>query len=101
MLNATRGTVDALRRWKDWEKTPPAQAQFNGGLTLEHDSLGSLSVKDMATICLASIQARTIQERLQFTPGVVRLSNVDKVFTVAQDNSSSVFPQKVLQGYNQ
>ena len=93
---ATRGAVDALRRWKDWEKKPLAQSQFNGGLTLEHDSLGLLSVKDMATVCLASNPARTTRERLQFTSGVVRLSNVDKVFSVAQDSSSSAFPQKVL-----
>ena len=93
---AIRGVVDALRRWKDWEKEPPAQAQFNGGLTLEHDSLDSLSVKDMATVCLASIPVRTTRERLQFTPGIVRLSNVNKVFSVAQDSSTSVFPQKVL-----
>ena len=26
---AFRGAVDALRRWKDWENEPPAQAQFN------------------------------------------------------------------------
>ena len=93
---ATRGSVDALRQWKDWEKEPPTQAQFNGGLTLEHDSFGSLSVKDMATVCLASIPTRTTREQLQFTPSVVRLSYVNKVFSVAQDSSSSVFPQKVL-----
>ena len=50
----------------------------------------------MAIVCLASIPARTTRERLQFTPGVVRLSNVDKVFSMAQDRSSSVFPHKML-----
>ena len=29
---ATRGAVDVLCQWKEWEKEPLAQVQFNGGL---------------------------------------------------------------------
>ena len=93
---AASEAVDALGRWKDWKKEPPLAVEFESGLHLNENHLDLEDDMKVATSYLANIPARATRERLQMKPGVVKLANSGRVFSVARGNGSKVYPQKVL-----